>query len=91
MIEKCEYRPKVFKDLAEYALAVHCLPTSNAYVERVFSIVSFMKDKYSNRMGLPMLDSLLLLKTHLQAVIYLVNSSHIYLYSKVPPMVYTFQ
>ena len=57
----------IFKDLADYALTCNSLPVSNAYVERIFSIVAFMKDKYSNRMKLPMLDSLLLLKTHLQA------------------------
>ena len=57
----------IFKELADYALTCNSLPVSNAYVERIFSIVSFMKDKYANRMQIPMLDSLLLLKTHLQA------------------------
>jgi hypothetical protein len=60
---------KIFKDIADYALTVLSLPASNSYVERVFSIVSFVKDKYANRMSLGMLDSLLLLKTHLQASI----------------------
>jgi hypothetical protein len=57
----------IFKDLADYALTCNSLPVSNAYVERIFSIVAFMKDKYANRMQIPMLDSLLLLKTNLQA------------------------
>ena len=57
----------VFKEIADYVLTCHCLPVSNAFVERVFSIVSFMKDKYANRMKTEMLDSLLILKSHLQA------------------------
>ena len=57
----------IFKELADYALTCNSLPVSNAYVERIFSIVAFMKDKYANRMQISMLDSLLLLKTHLQA------------------------
>lgn len=62
-----------FSCLATYALNVLSLPVSNAYVEKVFSLVTFFKDKYSNSMGLPMLDSLLLLKTHLQAIIYILS------------------
>ena len=62
---------KMFHNISTWALNVLSLPVSNAYVERIFSIVSFMKDKYANCMGLPMLDSLLLIKTHLQAVLYL--------------------
>ena len=57
----------IFPDIARYALNCLSLPTSNAYVERVFSIVNFVKDKHSNRMLTPMLDSLILIKTHLQA------------------------
>lgn len=60
---------KIFSNIAGYALACLSLPASNAYVERVFSIVNFVKDKYSNRMLTPMLDALILIRTHLQAVI----------------------
>ena len=63
----------VFKVLADYALTVLSLPVSNSYVERTFSILTFMKDRFSNRMGLPLLNSLILLKTHLQANIFSFN------------------
>ena len=56
----------MFLNIATYALNVLCLPVSNSYVERVFSLVSFIKDKYANPMGTPMLNAILLLKTHLQ-------------------------
>jgi hypothetical protein len=57
----------IFKHISTYALNCLSLPVSNAYVERVFSLVCFIKDKFSNRMGLPILDALLILRTHLQA------------------------
>jgi hypothetical protein len=61
---------KVFLELSNYALSVYSLPCSNAFVERIFSTVTFLKDKYANRMNVDMLDSLLTIKTHLQAVFY---------------------
>ena len=42
---------KIFKNIATYALKVLSLPVSNSYVERVFSIVSFMKDKVCQQNG----------------------------------------
>ena len=56
---------EIFLEMADYALGCLAIHVSNAYVGS-FSIVSFMKDKYANRMKIPMLDSLLLIKTHLQ-------------------------
>ena len=61
---------KLFSNISTYALNALSLPVSNAYVERVFSILTFMKDKCSNRMGLSMIDSLILDKQHLQAHIF---------------------
>lgn len=57
---------KVFEKLADYALAVFTHPMSTTSVERVFSQVTFVKDKFSSRMGLPMLDLILTLKSYLQ-------------------------
>ena len=63
----------IFSNISKYALTVLSLPCSNAYVERVFSIVTFMKDQYSNRMHLSMLDSIIMIKTHLQAKTCFIN------------------
>ena len=56
-----------YKALAEYALACLTTPVSNAFVERVFSLVKSVKTKARNRMKLPILTALLRLKTTLQA------------------------
>ena len=57
----------VFTELAEYALAVYSLPCSNAQVERVFSIMTYVKTRLRNRIQVPMLNSILFLKSYLQA------------------------
>ena len=69
---------KIFPVLSSYALMCLSLPVSNAYVERIFSIVSYLKDKYANRMQIPMLDSLLVIKTHMQANIFFFKNSFLH-------------
>ena len=59
----------VFTELAEYALAVYSLPCSNAQVERVFSIMTYVKTRLRNRIQVPMLNSILFLKSYLQAMV----------------------
>ena len=50
-----------------YVLAVFLLPVSNAFVERVFSIVTFLKTKLHIQLSTSMLDSMLLLQCYMQA------------------------
>ena len=57
---------KPYEHLAAYALNCLLLPSSTASVERVFSQVTYIKNKYHNRMMLPLLDSLLRIKSYLQ-------------------------
>ena len=54
-----------FTDLAQYALDCLTTPISNATVERVFSLVTSVKTKVRNRMGLQLLDAILRIKTEL--------------------------
>ncbi len=54
-----------FRDLADYCLACHTLPISNACVERVFSRVTYVKNKHRNRLSTKMLDSILRIKCYL--------------------------
>ena len=56
----------MFTELAEYALSCLSIPISTAVVERVFSQVTFIKNKQRNRLKVPMLDALLTIKSHLQ-------------------------
>jgi hypothetical protein len=35
-------------DLADYILNCFAVPTSNAFIETVFSMVAYVKDRYSN-------------------------------------------
>lgn len=48
-----------FRELSEFVLKVLCLPSSNAVVERVFSIMNAIKTKSRNKINFEMLDSLL--------------------------------
>jgi len=48
-----------FQELALGAIRLLTLPISNAHVERAFSQVTLLKDDTRNRMGLPLLSSLL--------------------------------
>jgi len=51
-----------FRKLAEFVLKVLSLPSSNAVVERVFSIMNTVKTKARNRINTEMLDGLLRIK-----------------------------
>ena len=51
-----------FRELSDYILDCHCLPMSNCYVERMFSMMGFIKSKWKNRTSLEMLDALLMIK-----------------------------
>ena len=56
---------KSFKDLAKYALNCLVTPTSNAVVERIFSLVSAVKTKARNQMQLKLLDSIIRIRAEL--------------------------
>lgn len=58
----------LFKQLSAYALAVCSLLCSNAYIERVFSVLNFVKTNRRNRLNIEMLDAILFLKNYLQVV-----------------------
>lgn len=54
-----------FKELSEFVLKILSLPSSNAMVERVFSIMNSVKTKSKNRIDPKMLDALLRIKCKL--------------------------
>ena len=54
----------IFRELALFVLTVLSLPSSNAVVERVFSVMNAIKSKSRNRMLLTLLVALLRIKTH---------------------------
>lgn len=54
-----------FKELADYALTCLVTPTSNASIERIFSLVTSTKTKFRNRMSPSTLDAIIRIKTHL--------------------------
>ena len=56
---------KPYEELASYALSCLTTPVSNAFVERVFSHANAIKTKVRNRMKLPMLESILRIRTTL--------------------------
>ena len=56
-----------FTEVATYFLNLLSLPVSSAFVERCFSLVTYVKDKYSNRLNTKTLDSILRLKSFLHA------------------------
>lgn len=55
-----------FRELAVWVLILLTLPLSNAAVERVFSMLVAVKTKSRNRLSLKMLESILLIRGHLQ-------------------------
>ncbi|XP_051153643.1 uncharacterized protein LOC127276934 isoform X1 [Leptopilina boulardi] len=57
----------IFRDLASYALTLLSLPSTNAVVERVFLVMNSVKSKLRNKMGVPMLDSLLRVRCRFHA------------------------
>ena len=58
---------QVFRELSLYKLRLLTLPSSNAIVERGFSIMNSIKNKIRNRMLLILLDSLLRIRLHFLA------------------------
>ena len=57
---------KPFKELATYALNCLTNPISNAVVERTFSLVTAVKTKQHNRMGLELLNAIIRIRSKLQ-------------------------
>ena len=55
-----------YRELSNYALAALSVPVSNAIVERVFSHVTFVKNKNRSRLNLPMLDSIIRVRLSLR-------------------------
>lgn len=51
-----------FKELANLAFRILCLPFSNADVERLFSTMNIIKNKLRNKMKLPLLTNILSIK-----------------------------
>ena len=67
----------VFSDLALYVLRVLSLPTSNAVVERVFSIMNSVKTKARNRMLMSLLDAILRIRIRFAVNIkYIIKTSN---------------
>ncbi|EFA12405.1 hypothetical protein TcasGA2_TC016407 [Tribolium castaneum] len=54
----------VFKELADFALRVLSLPSSNACVERIFSVMNCVKTKSRNKMQEEMLAAILRIRTY---------------------------
>nr|XP_012563314.1 unnamed protein product [Hydra vulgaris] len=54
-----------FKELADYCLTCLVLPISNAFVERIFSQVTFVKNKPRNRMSDKLLSCVVRVKAYL--------------------------
>lgn len=57
---------RTYKDLANFALRALTLPTSNADIERIFSVMTIVKNKLRNRMLLPMLVAIIRIRVHLK-------------------------
>ncbi|XP_015121235.1 uncharacterized protein LOC107044020 [Diachasma alloeum] len=57
---------RTFNDVANFALRALTLPTSNADIERIFSVMTIVKNKLKNRMLLPMLVAIIRIKVHLR-------------------------
>ena len=55
-----------FQYLAAYALKCLIIPSSNAIIERIFSLVTSTKTKPRNKMGVVSLESIIRIKSHLQ-------------------------
>jgi len=54
----------IFRQLSEFVLKILVLPSSNAIVERTFSIMNSIKTKSRNRISIPMLEALLRIRCH---------------------------
>ena len=57
---------KPFKELATYALNCLTNPVSNAVVERTFSLLTAVKTKQRNRLGLELLNAIIRIRCKLQ-------------------------
>ncbi|KAK3926574.1 General transcription factor II-I repeat domain-containing protein 2 [Frankliniella fusca] len=55
-----------FEELAMFAIRCLTLPISNAVVERIFSLLNFLKSKRRNKLQLRMLEALIRLRVHLK-------------------------
>ncbi len=55
-----------YKDIAFCVLTLMTLPLSNAFVERVFSVMSIVKSQLRNKMSTKMLSAILFPRLHLQ-------------------------
>ena len=56
-----------FRKLADFVLGVYSIPVSNAYIERIFSMISYIKNKWRNRLSLNMTNSIVRVKSHLHS------------------------
>ncbi|TRY78592.1 hypothetical protein TCAL_12280 [Tigriopus californicus] len=55
-----------YRELVDYALAALSVPVSNAIVERIFSHVTFVKNKNRSTLSLQMLDLIIRVRMHLR-------------------------
>ena len=53
-------------NVAKYALSCLMLPSSNALIERMFSLVTATKTKPRNRLGVESLDAIIRIKSYMQ-------------------------
>ena len=51
-----------FKNVGSYLLKPQVLPLSNSLIERAFSVVVWLKNRYQNRMSVQMLNAIIRLK-----------------------------
>lgn len=58
----------IFRELSEFVLKLLCLPSSNAIVERVFSILNGVKTRSRNKINLVMLTNLLRIRCHFNSL-----------------------
>ena len=56
-----------FKNVASYALNCLIVPSSNAVIERVFSLVTATKTKTRNKLSVNTLDAIVRIKSHFHA------------------------
>jgi len=58
----------IFRELSEFVLKLLCLPSSNAIVERVFSILNGVKTRSRNKINLVMLENLLRIRCNFNSL-----------------------
>lgn len=57
----------IFREIALYALTILSLPSTNAIVERVFSVMNSVRTKFRNKMIITLLNAILQIKMHFHA------------------------